>query len=385
MANSAKTTADKALALTQDANAGAMMAEDAYWNTLRILDRLDGVTSVVRGRLAPGTTEATYKFDGSAAKILPLEVDETTGVFSATVPSPPKSCFQMFKDNKKLTRVETMPDLSQCTSLYMTFCGCEALKRVNTRGWDTSACTSMVYFLQACKALGEVDVSGLDTSKVTDMGGAFNSMVALRRLDLSAWDVSACKAFEHMFYGDTALEELDVSTWNLASATSIKGIFHNCNKLTSLDVSRWSTPSLTNASYAFYMMASLEELDLTGWDVSKVTNFRGMISECYALHTLHLGVFDMGSADVDEESGTRQMFWASSKLANVTGEVRNLARGLDLRHCPLTNESAMVFINGLADVTTAQTVTFSAATYATLTEGQIAIATAKGWTVAQAE
>lgn len=357
---------------------------DAANNTANYIRSNIDTPLTIRGQMTSRTVPqsgAMYKFDGSASKILPLEVDKTTALFTATVPSRPKSCFQMFKDNRNIFRIDTMPDLSQCTSLYMTFCGCDKLTHVNTSEWHTSACTSMVYLFQACKALVALDVSGLDTSKVTDMGGAFNSMVALRRLDLSTWDVSKCKMFEHMFFCDAALEELDVSTWNLASATSIKGMFHNCKKLKNLDVSRWSTPSLTNVWAAFYMMDSLEELDLTGWDVSKVTNFRAMVAECYALHTLHLGVFDMGSADVDEESGTRQMFWASSSLANITGEVRNLARGLDLRHCPLTNESAMVFINGLVDIDRSETITFSPTTYDTLTEEQIALATSKGFTV----
>lgn len=42
----------------------------------------------------------------------------------------------------------------------------------------------------------------------------------------------------------------------------------------------------------------------------------------------------------------------------------------------------MVLINGLANVTTAKTITFKTSTYNTLTEEQKAVATSKGWTIA---
>ena len=54
---------------------------------------------------------------------------------------------------------------------------------------------------------------------------------------------------------------------------------------------------------------------------------------------------------------------------------------LNLSDCPLTAASAMVFINGLATVTTTRTLKLSATTYDSLTNEQIAIATSKGWTV----
>lgn len=85
-------------------------------------------------------------------------------------------------------------------------------------------------------------------------------------------------------------------------------------------------------------------------------------------------------------------FYNCKELMTVTGTLTNIGAGftanttLDLSYCPLTNASAMVFINGLYDLVTAgssitHTIKFSSTTYGNLSAADIAVATAKGWTV----
>ena len=75
------------------------------------------------------------------------------------------------------------------------------------------------------------------------------------------------------------------------------------------------------------------------------------------------------------------IFIRDKKLENVVGKFEGAKINLDLSYCPLTADSAMVFINGLATVTGTRTLKLSETTYDSLTPEQIAIATAKGWTV----
>lgn len=75
------------------------------------------------------------------------------------------------------------------------------------------------------------------------------------------------------------------------------------------------------------------------------------------------------------------MFWRQTLLKNVIGQFNGTKVDLRLDDCPLTNASAMVFINGLAEVSEAKTITFKSTTYDTLTPEQIAVATSKGWNV----
>ena len=74
-------------------------------------------------------------------------------------------------------------------------------------------------------------------------------------------------------------------------------------------------------------------------------------------------------------------FWPCPGLTNVVGKFEGAKLDLDLSFSPLTAQSAMVFINGLATVTEQRTLSLNATTYDSLTPEQIAIATAKGWTV----
>lgn len=76
------------------------------------------------------------------------------------------------------------------------------------------------------------------------------------------------------------------------------------------------------------------------------------------------------------------MFSFCSKLTTITGPITGISTSIDLQHSPLTHDSAMVLMNGLNTVTETKTITFKSTTYETLTEVEIAAATAKGWTVA---
>ena len=78
------------------------------------------------------------------------------------------------------------------------------------------------------------------------------------------------------------------------------------------------------------------------------------------------------------------MFSYCSTLTTITGPITGISTSIDLKHSPLTHDSAMVFLNGLNTVTETKTITFKSTTYETLTEAEIAAATAKGWTVQSA-
>ena len=76
-----------------------------------------------------------------------------------------------------------------------------------------------------------------------------------------------------------------------------------------------------------------------------------------------------------------EIFARCISLTNVVGKFNNYKYNLGLENAPLTAASAMVFINGLATVTEQRRLLLNATTYDSLTPEQIAIATAKGWTV----
>lgn len=113
--------------------------------------------------------------------------------------------------------------------------------------------------------------------------------------------------------------------------------------------------------------------------VDNVTSTSRMFGVCKSLTQLNLGNFNMAKVGYAED-----MFLNCIALSTVTGRITGIKVDLDLHYSPLTNESAMVFINGLAEVTSTKTITFKSTTYNTLTADQIAVATGKGWTVVSA-
>ena len=78
------------------------------------------------------------------------------------------------------------------------------------------------------------------------------------------------------------------------------------------------------------------------------------------------------------------MFNPCPKLTTITGPITGISVDIDLKYSPLTHDSAMVFLNGLNTVTGTKSIIFKSTTYETLTEAEIAAATAKGWTVQSA-
>lgn len=127
------------------------------------------------------------------------------------------------------------------------------------------------------------------------------------------------------------------------------------------------------------MCSALREIDLSGWNAEKINTFRNMCWGCTILETLNFGVIDMSG--VTEEF--QNCFAGCHSLKNIEGTLTGINYDLKMQDPPLTRESALVILNGLKDRTgeSALTVYFHKNTKALLTPEDIAIASAKNWTI----
>jgi hypothetical protein len=77
-------------------------------------------------------------------------------------------------------------------------------------------------------------------------------------------------------------------------------------------------------------------------------------------------------------------FYGCAQLTTILGTLSNIKLNISFSSSPLTEASAMVIINGLADLTggTSRTLTLSSTTKALLTDADKLIATNKNWTIA---
>lgn len=269
-------------------------------------------------------------------------------------------------------------DTSNVTTMADMFHRCENLTSLNLSGWNTGKVTSLKEFVRECRKLTSMDVSGFDTSNVKILDQAF-AQTGLTSLDVSGFNTSKVTSMKSVF-GWTPIETLDLSGWDTGNVTTMWCMFIGCNWLKSIDFSGWDTTKVTD--FDCFISASgdhtpeLESLDMRSFNTPSVVNFNYMFGARTTLKEIKFGILDFASA-----TDVGGMFHACNALTTFTGEVRNLKLSLDLGFSPLTVESAMVFINGLAEVETAQTLRLKSTTYEQLTPEQIAVATARGWTI----
>jgi surface protein len=143
-------------------------------------------------------------------------------------------------------------------------------------------------------------------------------------------------------------------------------IVSKCSQLELLDISTWDTSSLINMNRPFMNCNKLQELDFSNWDISNVTSIDSIFIGCSSLKSL------IGGRTIE------------NVLENNISCLKNLKISIQLTPTVLDRASLRALINGLADLTgqTAQTLTIGETLIAKLTEEDIAIATAKNWTIA---
>lgn len=217
-----------------------------------------------------------------------------------------------------------------------------------------------------------IDLSWLRTEKMTSMGYMFYNCKAID-LDLSKFDTSNVANMLYMFYGN--------------------------NNLKNLDLSKFNTSNVTNMNYMFCGCKEIEELDLRVFNISKVSSIRSMFENTTKMHTLNLNGLNAGgittvlSLFANASSLENLQFFDNLGKAYTQKSVNYSNYKLDLSACKkLTHDSLMDVINKLYDLNLSYNVAGGGTLYtqslvlgdtnlAKLTEEEIAIATAKGWTV----
>lgn len=219
-----------------------------------------------------------------------------------------------------------------------------------------------------------LDLTKINVFKLRNMTDLF-AMAPVKQLDLAQLNTSCVDDFSGMFNFCRHLESLDLSGFKTNNAVMLNEIFAGCESIKSLDLSSFDTSSVQGFESMFSCCFSLKELDLSNFDTSNARSMAGMFSSCTNLTTLHIAF------DASKVRDLRGMFEGCSSLTNVTGYFTNIKDHIDLQDCPLTVDSAMVFINGLAKIDNEHFILFHNTTYDRLSDSQIYMATDKGWTV----
>lgn len=187
-----------------------------------------------------------------------------------------------------------------------------------------------------------------------------------------------------IFTGCSSLTYVNLDNFNFGNSSSLDSLFSRCTSLKTINLNNVNTEKITTFYNMFSHCSSLETINLNSFNTENVSIFYNMFYNCTSLKTINIGVWDMNSA-----FSVNGIFGNCQSLTNIIGEIKNLRTSIILGNAvygrTLSNDSAMVFINGLSeDINGTETIQFSSPTYDTLTPEQIAIATAKGWEVVSA-
>lgn len=156
-------------------------------------------------------------------------------------------------------------------------------------------------------------------------------------------DTSNCNSAMFAFYQCSSL--LSIEDLDLSNATTCESMFNGCAAITSIGT--LNTENCTIMKNMFYRCTNLETIE--GLDCTAATNLTDIFNSC-------------------------------TKLTDVG--LTNIKTNLTIPSNLLTHDCLVGLIDELVDVNEARTLTVGATNIAKLTDDEIAVATAKNWTLA---
>ena len=279
-----------------------------------------------------------------------------------------KCCTQLFADCNNIISIDlSNVNFASNESCYLMFRECHRLNEI--KGLEnivTSACKSLNSMFYAAILKGEINVSNWDTSNVTDMHKCFamsrsNNVFVDTIYNNGRGEITYIKGLEN---------------WDTSNCETFESLFDNQCKMQSYNIANWNTSKVKNMAHMFrWNHINLTEIDLSGWDTSNCEDMNCMFRNCYHLEKIKFNFDMIKVADLTD------IFLNDYRLTTLEGSLKNINVDLDTSVCPLTHNSAMIILNGLANVTNKKTLKLNSNTYATLSQTEISNATNKNWDV----
>lgn len=228
----------------------------------------------------------------------------------------------------------------------------------------------------------EGEITPAEAAAVTTLDGKFYNNKEIVKFNelryftgLTSLYYKTVSGYAHgQLYGCTLLEEVTIPVANI---NSFSGAFRECPALKEIDITPTTATQLYCSSFAQLSQAKtqLKKIKIPG--VRYMGNIVSFVNRRYGLTTIEID----GVADWSNISNYTSAFYYCNALTTITGAITGINAGLSFANSPLTRESALVILNGLAPRETNGNVTFSTTTKNLLTDEDRAIATNKGWTI----
>ena len=276
-----------------------------------------------------------------------------------------------FLEWSKLQVVPSL-DFTGRTNMNALFYKCKSLKYIgNITG--TESVTNMSVAFSECSSLTSIPY--FDTSSATSMSDMFSGCTSLTTIPQLI--TSSVSNMYRMFQGCSSLTTIPLL--DCSSVSSMSGMFQNCTSLTTIP--QLDTSSAIDIGSMFEDCTSLTTIPQL--DTSNVSSMMDLFEGCISLTSIPL-------LDCSSITSTYSPF-RNVSLNELTdlGGFKNLKvswSGNFLARVPYaTVESLMNVINNLYDLTanglSGETLRFGITNLNKLTDEQIAVAIAKGWTL----
>jgi surface protein len=271
------------------------------------------------------------------------------------------STISMFSNCYHLKSVSLF-DTSNVTNITTMFDACYSLETIPSFNFG-SVITAQQVFLN-CYSL--TTVPALNLGNATSVYGMFQNCQNLKTI--AGLTTTKCQEFGFMFQFCQSLET--VPLFDTSKATSMGNMFQSCQSLT--EVPAFDTSLVLGFTNTFISCYSLKSIPLL--NTVKGTTFTQMFASCVSLDELPALNLTAGTTFTNMFSGTTGI----TKAPFV-----NIKLSFSFVNMMLSRAAIVDIFNGLASGVTSKTITVSGNPgFAALSVDEIAIATAKGWTIA---
>lgn len=284
-------------------------------------------------------------------------------------------------------------DTSKVTLFQQCFYGCGALK--NIPAFNTSKSTGFANMFTNCLSLQSIPSFNTTSGSTNGFQSMFSGCRSLKTIPL----LDTSKATGHAFMFQFCQSMEYIPPLNTSSSTTMANMFQQCNTLKTIPP--LDTRNVTSVATMFDSCYDLQTVPL--FDTSKVTDFSTMFQSCIGLQSIPKFNTQSGSnftnmfnscyslKYVPDLNTTNTAATASGRFTTTFASCRSLENAplsgsrstLSYSGCSLSREAIVDIFNNLGvtgSVACSITTSLNWGS-SSLTAGDIAIATGKGWKI----
>ncbi|WP_422105426.1 BspA family leucine-rich repeat surface protein [Winogradskyella sp.] len=167
------------------------------------------------------------------------------------------------------------PDLTNVTSLYSMFSGCDALiGNDSMNNWDVSQVQEMNFMFSGATNF-DADISDWNTSQVQSMYSMFQDATNFNQ-DISGWNVGQVTDMAWMFKGAKRFNQ-PIGNWNVSNVAKMSYMFNSAEDFNQ-ELNSWNVSQVEQMNFMFSEASNFNG-NISNWNPAQVTNMYAMFDD----------------------------------------------------------------------------------------------------------